>query len=134
MESRNLPNKRVAGLSLVELMVAMAILVFGAVAGLAILLQAQKSNNLSRAKTIATNAAEERMEAIFSDFPSNVTTYDNFTFPVADLVGAGGGAPGLITVSADEPRVVTVSVVWQGQGTLPTGQVILTALRSEATR
>lgn len=122
------------GLTLIELMVAIAILAFGAVAGLMVMVQAQKTNNFARAKTVALNAAEEQMEAIFMDAPSNVSTYNNMTFVAGDLTRPGGGNPGLITVSANQPREVVVSVVWQGQGTLPSGQLALRAHRSEATR
>jgi type II secretory pathway pseudopilin PulG len=114
--------------------VSLAILSVGAVVGLVILVQAQKANTFSRAKTMAVNAAELQMETIFRDAPSDVTTYNNLTFPVQDLRRAGGGDAGLITVTAAEPHLVTVSVVWQGQGTLSSGQVTLTALRTTAPR
>ena len=127
-------STRNEGLSLIELMVAMAILVFGAIAGLSIMLQAHKANDLSRAKTMAINAAEQQIESVFRDAPSNVDAYNNITFPIGDLVRPGGGNAGLITVTATQPAAVTVNVAWQGQGILPQGQVTLTALRDRATR
>ena len=115
-------------------MVATALLAFGAVAGLTLLTQAQKANTFSRAKTMAVNAAEQQLETIFMDAPSNVLTYNNVTFPVQGLRRPGGADAGLITVSANQPHDVTVAVIWQGQGTLGPGQVTLNALRSEASR
>ena len=134
MRIRKLVFKRNEGLTLIELMVAMAILAFGAVAGLLLLVQAQKTNNFSRAKTMAINAAEQQLEAIFRDAPSNVLAYNNVTFPVGDLARPGGADAGLITVSGNQPHDVIISVVWQGQGTLTSGQITLNALRSTAPR
>jgi len=122
------------GLTLIELMVSMAILAFGVVAGMMILVEAQKSNNFALAKTMAINESEQQMEAIFRDAPSTVMNYNNVTFAVGDLVRPGGGPAGLITVSAAQPRLVTVSVLWQGQGTLTPGNVTLRSLRDEVTR
>ena len=123
------------GLTLIELMVATALLAFGAVAGLTLLIQAHSANNFSRAKTSAINAAEQQLEAIFLWNPATVfTTFNGVEFPVAGLTRPGGVDAGLITVSANQPHDVTVSVVWQGQGTLKAGQVTLNALRCEAQR
>ena len=122
------------GLTLIELMVSMVILAFGVVAGMTILVEAQKSNNFALAKTMAINETEQQLEAIFRDAPSTVTNYNNITFAVGDLVRPGGGPAGLITVSAAQPHLVTVSVVWQGQGNLSPGNVTLRSLRDTATR
>jgi prepilin-type N-terminal cleavage/methylation domain-containing protein len=134
MEVRDLPNRPSAGLTLIELVVAMSILAFGAVAGLSLLVQAQKASTSSRAKTMAINAAEQQLEAIFKDAPSSVLAYDNNTFPVQNLQRPGGGDAGLISVSATEPYLVNVSVVWEGQGILASARITLTALRTKATR
>lgn len=122
------------GLTITELIVAIAILSLGSVGALTILTQAHKTNNASQAKTMATNAAEEQMEQIFNAAPSNVLAFHNQTFNVGDLRRPGGAPAGLITVAAGDPHLVTVTVVWQGQGTLSPGQVTLRALRSEAQR
>jgi len=122
------------GLTLIELMVAMVLLAFAAVAGLSLLIQGQKAQNFSRVKTMATNAAEQQLETIFRDAPSNVLAYNNITFPVQGLTRPGGADAGLITVSGNQPHDVTVSVIWQGQGMLSSGDVTLNALRSEAPR
>ncbi|MBI5115282.1 prepilin-type N-terminal cleavage/methylation domain-containing protein [Candidatus Poribacteria bacterium] len=122
------------GLTLIELLVAMSILALGGVAGLMILIQAHKSNTVARVKTAAVNAAEQRLEEIFRDAPSNVFSFNNTTFPVGDLVAPAGGNPGLVTVTGNSPPVVTVTVTWRGQGTLSPGQVTMTALRSTAPR
>jgi hypothetical protein len=102
--------------------------------GLALLVQAHKTNDFARAKTRAINAAEEQIEQIFMDAPSNVVTFNNMTFNVPGMSRPGGQPAGLITVSNAQPHLVTVAVVWEGQGTLAPGQVILTAERSEAAR
>ena len=122
------------GLTLIELVVAIVLLTFGVVAAMTVLVQAQSSSNATTAKTMALNAAQEQLEMILNDSPSNVLTWNNTPFPVGDLARADGSAPGLITVAATQPRTITITVVWQGQGTLQSGQVMVTALRSEATR
>lgn len=122
------------GLTLIELAVAIVLLTFGVIAAMSVLVQAQSATTATAAKSMAINAAQEQMETILNDTPANVLMYNNMTFAVGDLVRPGGGQPGLITVTATQPRTVTISVAWQGQGMLPGGQVIITALRSEAQR
>ena len=134
MKSRLYRASGNGGLTLIELMVAIVLLTFGVVAVMTVLVQAQTANNGTRAKTMAVNAAEETLESIFLADPTSVLGFNGQTFEVGNLVRADGSFPGLITVQATEPRTVTVSVVWRGLGTQPGGQVILTALRSEAPR
>jgi len=122
------------GLTLVELVIAIVLLTFGVVTTMTVMVQAQTASNGTRARTMAINAAEAQLESIFKAAPSTVLNFNGQTFAVGNLVRPGGGAPGLITVAPAVPRTITVSVVWQGQGTQPGGQVTLTALRSEATR
>jgi type II secretory pathway pseudopilin PulG len=134
MKSRQLRCTGNEGLTLIELLVAVVLLTFGVMAAMTVLVQAQSSGTATTAKTMAINAAQQQMELILDDTPANVLIWNNTTFAVGDLVRPGGGPPGLITVAATQPRTITVSVVWQGQGILPAGQVTVTALRSEATR
>ena len=135
MRSALLSHRGDDGLTLIELVIAVAILTFGVVTALTVLVHAQSSSNATTAKTMALNSAQEQLESIFQDDPSNVLTYNGFRFFVGDLAGAGpAGEPGLITVAATDPRPITITVAWQGQGTQPAGQITLTALRSEAAR
>ncbi|GAB4344127.1 MAG: hypothetical protein Kow0099_23250 [Candidatus Abyssubacteria bacterium] len=134
MESRPRPEARNAGLTIVELIVAMTILAMGSVAVISILIQAHKTNAYSQAKTMAVNAAEEQLEQIFNAQPTDALDFNNQTFAVGDLMRPGGQPPGLITVAAGDPHLITVAVVWEGRGSRPGGQVTLTALRSEAPR
>lgn len=122
------------GLTLIELVIAMVILTFGVITAMSVLVHAQSSTEATSAKTMALNAAQEQFEIIFSFTPSSVRNFDGITFAVGDLVGPAGGEPGLIAVSGTEPRVVTITVTWQGQGIRPGGQLTMTALRSEAMR
>jgi type II secretory pathway pseudopilin PulG len=122
------------GLTLIELIVAIVLLTFGVIAAMSVLVQAQGSTTATTAKTMAINAAQQQLEAIYNDTPANVLTWNNTTFAVGDLVRADGSDPGLITVAATQPRRITITVVWQGQGTLQSGQIMITALRSEAQR
>ena len=135
MRSALLPRRGEDGLTLIELVVAVAILTFGVVTALTVLVHAESSSNATTAKTLATSAAQEWMEGIFQDDPSNVLFYNGTLFTVGDLVGPGpAGEPGLITVTGAAPRTITITVIWQGQGTQPAGQIMMTALRSEAAR
>ena len=134
MRPRRLLSSSNDGLTMIELIVAIVILAVGVIVTMTIMVQAQTSSNATRAKTMAINAAEQQLESIFKAAPSTVMTFNGNTFAVGDLVRPGGGDPGSITVAATQPRTITISVVWQGQGILPSGQVTLTALRSEAPR
>lgn len=122
------------GLTLIELVIAVVLLTLGVVATMSVLVHAQSSGNATTAKTMATNAAQDQLEAIFRDDPTMVLIYNGNQFNVGDLVAPGGGPPGLITVAPSLPRTITITVTWRGQGTQPAGRVTLTALRSEATR
>lgn len=134
MRLRRLLSSPNEGLTLIELIVAIVILAFGVITTMTVMVRAQTSNNATRAKTMVINAAEQQLESIFKADPTTVMAFNGNTFAVGDLVGPGGGDPGSITVAATEPRTITISVVWQGQGILHAGQVTLTALRSEAPR
>jgi type II secretory pathway pseudopilin PulG len=123
------------GLTMIELVIAVALLTFGVVAVMSVLVQAQNATHATSAKSMALNAAQQQMELILNDTPTNVLTWDTQTFAVGDLVRADGSPAGLISVDATTaPRTVTITVVWQGRGTLPSGQLTISALRSEATR
>lgn len=130
-EEKEPRRKSEGGLTLIELLAAMLILAFGAVAALSVLVEAQKSNNFARAKTMAVNAAEQQLESIFQLPPGDAVDRNNTTFAVGDLVGPGGNPPGLVTVDANQPHRITVTVTWQGQGALAGGTVTLRALRSD---
>ncbi len=151
MKSRVLARDPEAGLTLIELLAAISILALGAVAGLTVLVQAHKSNTMARAKTMAINAAQQQMETVFNAAPGDVNVwFNNQTFPVdnrdpanpnvGNLVSPvvqpdGTRNAGIITVDqTTNPPTVTVTVAWQGRGTLAPGQVTLTALRSPADR
>lgn len=140
MEVQNSPRVREKGLTLIELLVAIVILTFGAVAIISVLIEAQKSNNFARAKTMAVNAAEQEMEAIFKAYPADVGWFNGQHFPVQGLTGppgndpSGGNDPMVVTVDENEPYRVTVTVTWMGRGTQRGGRIALTARRSTAER
>ncbi len=134
MEVQNSPKVGQKGLTLIELLVAIIILTFGVVAVISMLVEAHKSNAFSRAKTIAVNAAEQEMEAIFMAAPADIGIFNGDHFPVPGLRGPGGNDPMVVTVDANEPHTVTVTVTWAGGGTQRGGQITLRALRSTAER
>jgi type II secretory pathway pseudopilin PulG len=122
------------GLTLIELVISIFILTIGVISLMTVLVNGEKWNRASQAKAMALNAAEERMEAIFFDAPSNIMLYNGQTFAVGNLQGPGGNPPGLITVTNTQPRQVTITVQWVGSGVLPAGNITLRALRSTAPR
>jgi len=130
----NVENAGNKGLTLIELVIAILIMTVGAVSLMAVLVNSERASRASQAKSLALNAAEEQMEAIFWDAPTSVMDYDNVPFAVGNLQGAGGAQPGLITVTNTQPREVTVAVQWIGTGIVPAGSVTIRALRSTATR
>ena len=145
MEVQSSPKVREKGLSLIELLVAIVILTFGAIAVMSVLIEAHTSHAFSRGKTIAINAAEQEMESIFKDFPSNVGIYNNQHFAVPGLYGPagndpdGGNDPLVVTITDNEMGLVglhrvIVTVTWVGTGTRRGGRITLSALRSTADR
>jgi type II secretory pathway pseudopilin PulG len=133
-----------SGLTLIELMAAMVILVFGAIAALSILVEAHRSNTMARAKTMAVNAAEEQMEIIFQLPPASDMDRDNQWFPVKNLPGPGPlgedgiGQAGFVDITPGDvpgyPDRIDITVTWLGQGTLPAGRVTISAQRSQIDR
>ena len=71
MRTRHLLKASNKGLTLIELVIAIVILTFGVITTMTVLVQAESSNNGTRAKTMAINAAEEAMESIFRAPGSN---------------------------------------------------------------
>jgi prepilin-type N-terminal cleavage/methylation domain-containing protein len=134
MSMGNTENASNKGLTLIELVVAVMIMAIGAVSLMAVLVNSERASRASQAKSLALNAAEEQMEAIFWDAPTSVMDYNGQTFAVGNLQGAGGNLPGTITVANTQPREVTVAVQWIGTGIVPAGSVTIRALRSTATR
>ena len=145
MEVQSSPKVREKGLSLIELLVAIVILTFGAIAVMSVLIEAHTSHAFSRAKTIAINAAEQEMESIFKDFPNKVGVYKDQHFAVPGLNGPagndpdGGNDPLVVTVTDNEMGFadlhrVTVTVTWVGIGSQRGGRISLSALRDTADR
>ncbi len=116
------------GLTIIELAIAVFIMTIGVVSLMLVLANGERANRFSQAKALAMTAAEEQMEAIFRAPPESVNTFAG-TFAVGDLVGPGGAAPGLVTVSVTDPREITITVQWVGSGIRPGGTVTLRALR-----
>ena len=133
-----IPNiKGNEGLTLIELAIAVFIMTIGVVSLMLVLVNGERANRASEAKTLAMNAAEERMEAIFRADPTTVMAFNGQTFDVGNLIGTFGPTgddPGMITVANTQPRQVTITVQWIGTGILPGGTVTLRALRSMAVR
>jgi len=110
---------RCEGLTLIEVVIAAGLLIFGLLLVMAIYVQTARSNDLARQRNIALNVAKSVMEEIFSDSPSHVDEYNDPSFD-RDYPGLTGpdGNPARVEVnvaqSPDHPdlRVVTVSVSW----------------------
>lgn len=116
------------GLTIIELAIAIFIMTIGVVSLMLVLANGERANRFSQAKALATTAAEEQMEAIFRAPPESANTFAG-TFPVPGLIGPGGVDPGLVAISLNDPREITVTVQWVGTGILPGGTVTLRALR-----
>jgi prepilin-type N-terminal cleavage/methylation domain-containing protein len=88
---RKKPLGENAGMTLVEIIVAMSIFAVGVLSLTHIMFQAMHANTRSKHVVVATNLAHQRMEQIMSS-----TRYDNITagaFPTEDYGAVEGGAP-----------------------------------------
>lgn len=123
-----------AGMTLVEILVAMTIFAVGVLSLTRVMFQAMHSNMRSKHVVVATNLANQRMEQILSS-----TRYDNITagnFPTEDYGTIEGGKPDYtpfrravaIADSVDAlgtsvMKEVTVRVEWRDNGTARNTQI-----------
>ena len=123
-----------AGMTLVEILVAMTIFAVGVLSLTRVMFQAMHSNLRSKHVVVATNLANQRMEQILSS-----TRYDNITaaaFPTEDYGTIEGGKPDYspfrravaIADSVDAlgtsvMKEVTVRVEWRDNGTARNTQI-----------
>ena len=123
-----------AGMTLVEILVAMTIFAVGVLSLTRVMFQAMHSNMRSKHVVVATNLANQRMEQILSS-----TRYDNITaaaFPTENYGTIEGGKPDYspfrravaIADSVDAlgtsvMKEVTVRVEWRDNGTARNTQI-----------
>jgi len=123
-----------AGMTLVEILVAMTIFAVGVLSLTRVMFQAMHSNTRSKHVVVATNLANQRMEQILSS-----TRYDNITaaaFPTENYGTIEGGKPDYspfrravaIADSVDAlgtsvMKEVTVRVEWRDNGTARNTQI-----------
>ena len=116
------------GLTVVEIMIAIALFVILAAVAMLSSTAASRANRMAQHKTIALSAAQNEMENILADDPTNVTAHNGRTFPVFGIPTTADGDPGAIVVAAGDPHRITITVTWVD------GSVALVALRSETAR
>ena len=115
------------GFTLVELLVAVAIVAFAVCGILSLYVACFGLTKTSRNMSIATNAAQALMEQIrSSDFNSIVDTYDGMTFTVNSIPNSKGVVYVNDTIDAvlgTNPDLlkVTISVCWK-QGSVVIGE------------
>ena len=121
-----------SGLTIIEIMIAAAVLVVGLLTVMGLYVQTARSNDLARERNIALSVTKSVMEQIFSDSPSNVDNYNDPSFDTTypGLTGPDGNPAQIqvdVTQSPDNVnlRIVTVSISW-----IPGAQPLtVTALR-----
>ncbi len=103
------------GLSLVEVMLAIAFLVIGLLGTLAALTSCVTLNTLTSHRSAASHAVREKIEEIKSaSVVDMVDLYHNQRFSVAELRRSPSDSAGLVTVDATIAArpTVTVRVAW----------------------
>ena len=130
------------GFTLVELLIGVTILTVSLFSLLTLHAQSFKLSAITRAKTIALNAAHQEMERIRNlPYDDPLSTDDVFgqngiTFQAPPLIGNNGLDPGatIITDDPDYPldlniRQIIVSVAWAASGNRPPGAIQITTKR-----
>ena len=128
------PHQRHAGLTLVEVLVAVSILSIAIVVYTDVVLMASNSTKKASNLTIATRAAGDQI-AVYQDTDASTLTNGTTTSSVAGLVNGSMtvviSAPGSAS-SATNLKQVDVTVTWSGQGgtNLLGGRVKMTTIVS----
>jgi prepilin-type N-terminal cleavage/methylation domain-containing protein len=123
-----------AGMTLVEILVAMTIFAVGVLSLTRVMFQAMHSNLRSKHVVVATNLANQRMEQVLSS-----TRYDNITaalFPTEDYGTIEGGkadysffrravaiADSVDALGTSVMKEVTVRVEWRDNGRTRNAQI-----------
>jgi prepilin-type N-terminal cleavage/methylation domain-containing protein len=116
-----------AGMTLLEVMIAITVIAFGALATISSLVGSSGSDRVVRDRTVALRALKSQMERVMAfdyhgDIQELVAHFGdpaNAVFSVSELrspAGGGRGGVGSIVVDAGDPdRIgISVSVSWMG--------------------
>jgi len=107
-------NKKISGFTLMELMIAIAILIIALTGLLAIFARLLSLNENARKLTLATVACQDKMEQIRkSDFSTLYAAYNGTNFDPSGF--PAGEAKGAVSIDNTDPKLlkVYVSVSWR---------------------
>jgi type II secretory pathway pseudopilin PulG len=136
------PDRKEAGFTLVEALVAIIVLVFGLIAVTNLLLVAASSNSVANQSSVATMDAAERLDLLrnlpFVTLAAAVGgDITDTTMPATDCVPAAGAAPPMPPAAFacfhDLQGVGRVVTRWQISAVPGTGRLIYIQVRSEGT-
>ncbi len=102
---------RNSGFTLIEIMIAIAIIAIGIFGVMSLIITVMKGNTLSERVTTATTIAQDKMEYfkmidydnVIDDFGTDSTTYDTDYYWVADVQA---------DTPATDTKTITVDVYW----------------------
>jgi prepilin-type N-terminal cleavage/methylation domain-containing protein len=128
MPSRNRPDKNQAGVTLVELLIAMAILALGVLAATSIQMGTARNNSKGNIYTQAYMLAIERLEILKNQ---DVSSLVPGAYSDASQIDANGQPGGIYSRNwtidnlGTMGRIITVTVQWQRGG--KTNRVVLSS-------
>jgi prepilin-type N-terminal cleavage/methylation domain-containing protein len=118
-------TKMSRGFSLIELMIAMAVLAVGLLGGIVVIIAATANNGRSKLHSTAVNMAQSTMEKIVAipkaagNTQTSLTDCAGTPHTIETAVPAAGGSPALIdsgafsgTIDFSQPTVVNYSMVY----------------------
>jgi type II secretory pathway pseudopilin PulG len=135
------PDRKEAGFTLVEALVAIIVLVFGLIAVTNLLIVAASSNSVANQSSVATMDASERLDllrnlpfvTLAAALGGDIT---DTTMPTTDCVPAAGAAPPMPPIWScfhDLQGVGRVVTRWQVSAVPGTGRLLYIQVRSEGT-
>jgi prepilin-type N-terminal cleavage/methylation domain-containing protein len=117
------------GVSLVELMIALAVIAIALLGIVGVLLHTISVKESNREQQLAKTAATRQLETIRTAAKTNFDqisiTFNNLTFPVSELANNGTGT---VTVDSTNPDLLELRILIQWNGVRPNSRYEIRSL------